>query len=117
MTTLNHGQRAQAFFAAYEALCREHGISLSHEDGHGAFILHDFDEENIGWVQTAHWGDHSVAGREYARIATAIATRRGIHYSTALYSVLRPLLREHPTADSEELLRLALPQGVGSTNA
>lgn len=38
------------FLREYEDLCRKHNISLSHEDGHGAFIFQEFDEDNIDWV-------------------------------------------------------------------
>jgi hypothetical protein len=40
--------RVQAFMADVEAACAKHGISISHEDCHGAFILVPFDErENL----------------------------------------------------------------------
>jgi hypothetical protein len=46
--------RVEAFFDAYEALCKLHGLTLGHEDGHGAFIVEDYDESIIGWVRGAY---------------------------------------------------------------
>lgn len=41
------------FLGEFEELCREHGLSLAHEDTHGAFIIEKFNEENISWVKVA----------------------------------------------------------------
>ena len=41
------------FLNEYEELCKQWGLSLSHEDGHGAFIVEEFSESNIQWVQYA----------------------------------------------------------------
>ncbi len=43
----------EQFFDAYEALCREYGYSLSHEDTHGAFLLERLDEQNLRWARAA----------------------------------------------------------------
>ena len=40
----------QDIFAVYE----RHGMSISHEDGHGAFIIEKDDLFNRGWLQNAH---------------------------------------------------------------
>ncbi len=32
---------------------RKHGLSLSHEDGHGAFIIEKWDELNVAWLKAA----------------------------------------------------------------
>lgn len=37
-------RRRAAFEAALEALCREHGVHFSHEDGHGSGLVR-FDRE------------------------------------------------------------------------
>lgn len=43
-----------AFLADVEAVCRKHGLSISHEDGHGAFEVEVLDEDNIAWLHNAH---------------------------------------------------------------
>lgn len=30
---------------------KKHNLSLSHEDGHGAFIVDDYDQYNIDWLR------------------------------------------------------------------
>lgn len=50
--TLNE-TNISAFMDGYEALCKKHKLSLSHEDGHGAFLIQDFDPENVKWVRNA----------------------------------------------------------------
>lgn len=32
-------------------LCEEYGISISHEDGHGAFLLTPYDEHYTEWFR------------------------------------------------------------------
>ena len=41
------------FFDEIEAVCRKHGLSISHEDGHGAFLIEPFSEDNIKWFRDA----------------------------------------------------------------
>jgi hypothetical protein len=48
--------KIEAFLDEYEALCRKHGLSLSHEDGHGGFEIEVFDKHNIDWVRQAAIG-------------------------------------------------------------
>lgn len=42
-----------AFLDAIEAVCREHGISIAHEDHQGAFILRPLGEGDIAWLRDA----------------------------------------------------------------
>lgn len=42
--------RAKAFLAAIADVCRQHGLSLSHEDTHGGFEVIPFDEETNAWL-------------------------------------------------------------------
>ena len=41
------------------SVCMKHGLSISHEDGHGAFIIEDYNERNIDWLFDAskHYRD------------------------------------------------------------
>ena len=39
-----------AFLADIEAVCRKHGLSIGHEDGHGSFIVGPFDQGEVEWL-------------------------------------------------------------------
>lgn len=45
--------RIDQFLTDVANLCRQHGFSISHEDGHGAFQIDDFDQQNILWIMAA----------------------------------------------------------------
>ncbi len=42
-----------AFLDEIEAVCRKHVMSISHEDMHGAFIIEDFDDDDMKWLRNA----------------------------------------------------------------
>jgi hypothetical protein len=42
------------FFNEIENICKTYGYSISHEDGHGAFIIEGYDPTNINWLKSAH---------------------------------------------------------------
>ena len=48
---MNTGPRAIAFLDAIERVCREHGLSISHEDQHGAFQVVPFNEDDLEWLR------------------------------------------------------------------
>lgn len=53
---LNREQRVpevDAFLSEIEAVCKKHGMSISHEDSHGGFEVETFDGENIKWLKAA----------------------------------------------------------------
>ena len=41
------------FFDDIEAVCRKYNLSISHEDGHGSFIIQKYDQFNIDWLREA----------------------------------------------------------------
>lgn len=43
-----------AFLDDVEAVCRKHGISISHEDGHGSFTVIPFDHVEMVWLKNAY---------------------------------------------------------------
>lgn len=45
------------FLDEIESVCRKHGISISHEDGQGAFILEKFNERDMEWLKEALYSD------------------------------------------------------------
>jgi len=46
----------ESFLDAYAHLCRQHGLCLSHEDGHGAFIVERYSKHCVNWVRSAILG-------------------------------------------------------------
>ena len=42
------------FFDEIEEVCVKHGLSISHEDGHGAFEIEKFSSDNIEWLKSAY---------------------------------------------------------------
>ena len=54
-----HGQyrkfpEIDAFLAEVLSVCKKHGMSISHEDTHGAFVVEQYSEERAEWLQDAH---------------------------------------------------------------
>lgn len=46
----------EAFLNDIVEVYERHGLSLSHEDCHGAFIVEDYNERNVRWIRNAHKG-------------------------------------------------------------
>lgn len=42
-----------AFLEDVIEVCLKHGMSISHEDGHGAFIVENAKETNFAWLRAA----------------------------------------------------------------
>ncbi len=45
-----------AFLAEIRAACRKHGMSIAHEDEHGAFVIVPYSDECADWLFDAHKG-------------------------------------------------------------
>ena len=43
--------KTEEFFNEIESVCRKYNVSISHEDGHGSFIIELFDDRNIQWLK------------------------------------------------------------------
>lgn len=41
------------FLREYKELCKKYNVSLGHEDEYGGFILYEYDEDMIEWVEAA----------------------------------------------------------------
>lgn len=54
-TTKDYGTspKVDAFLDDIVAVCRKHNMSLGHEDSHGAFLVEDYSEENVRWLNAA----------------------------------------------------------------
>lgn len=52
-------KRMQDFLEDIKKVCEKHNLSIAHEDGHGAFIVENYDERNIKWLFKAskHYKD------------------------------------------------------------
>lgn len=44
--------KVTAFLDDIEAVCRKHGLCISHEDAHGAFEIETFDQYFINWLRS-----------------------------------------------------------------
>ena len=41
------------FLDEIETLCKKYNLSIAHEDGQGSFIIADYNELNINWLNNA----------------------------------------------------------------
>jgi hypothetical protein len=46
-------ERIEVFLNAIEQECRRHGLSIAHEDSHGAFEIVEFNEPDLEWLRGA----------------------------------------------------------------
>lgn len=51
---------SEKFFDEIVSVCKKYGLSISHEDGHGAFEIEPFDENNIDWLRGAHFSERAA---------------------------------------------------------
>jgi hypothetical protein len=49
------------FIAELVAVCRKHGMSISHEDTHGNFVIEKFDDDLVEWFNDASVGESMPA--------------------------------------------------------
>lgn len=54
---------AQAFLADITATYKRHGMSISHEDTHGAFVITDYSQRNVDWLHGAQLQTRSEVKR------------------------------------------------------
>ena len=45
-----------AFIEDVISVCKKHGFSISHEDGHGAFEIEQYTDGFSNWLKNAHVG-------------------------------------------------------------
>ena len=50
---MSNEERIKNYMKEYEELCIRHGMTLSHEDSQGAFIIDEYDKDNVEWVKSA----------------------------------------------------------------
>ena len=46
-------EAATAFLEDLADVCKKHGLSISHEDEHGAFLVTEFDKSALEWLCSA----------------------------------------------------------------
>lgn len=57
LKTEEHEDMAQEmlnFLSDIESVCRKYNLSISHEDGHGSFIIEEYNESNLRWLANAN---------------------------------------------------------------
>lgn len=47
-------EKMKKFIDEIEKVCEKHCLSISHEDGHGAFEIETYKEINIEWLKHAN---------------------------------------------------------------
>ena len=47
-------QQVKDFIDEVIAAYKKHGLSISHEDTQGAFVIQKFSEANVSWLRAAH---------------------------------------------------------------
>lgn len=49
------------FLEDIDEVCKKHNLSISHEDGHGSFVIEEYKEWNIKWLFGAskHYKDRT----------------------------------------------------------
>lgn len=45
-------EQAEKFYNEIEEVCKKHNISISHEDGHGGFLLEPYEDFYMKWMRT-----------------------------------------------------------------
>lgn len=46
-------QEMKEFFDEIDVVCKKYNLSISHEDGHGSFIVESYNKNNIDWLKGA----------------------------------------------------------------
>ncbi len=49
----NKSSKVKDFIEDIVLLCKKYNVSISHEDTHGAFVIRDYNEENIKLFRNA----------------------------------------------------------------
>lgn len=52
-------EEAEKFYNEIEEVCRKHNISISHEDGHGGFLLETYDDFYMRWLRDTNLEDEN----------------------------------------------------------
>ena len=61
-------RKEEEFLSDIKKVCQKHNRSISHEDGHGAFIIEEYDEFNVNWLEEALLSEiQYFNGYEYAQ--------------------------------------------------
>lgn len=55
------------FLNDIKSVCEKHNLSIAHEDYHGAFLIEEYDEDNIRWLFDAVKNYKDKASEEHKR--------------------------------------------------
>lgn len=81
--------KVTGFLEEYQQLCEKYGLSLAHEDNHGAFIITEYKEDNIDWVKSSlvHWHlDEEEIKRQQEVQAKIDSLREELYHLVGAYS-------------------------------
>lgn len=48
--------KTDAFIQEVIEVCKQHGLSISHEDSGGAFVINEFNDDDAKWLMEARVG-------------------------------------------------------------
>jgi hypothetical protein len=51
---MKENKKIDKFLKELDKLCKKHNLSISHEDGHGAFIIENYNKYFTDWMSHAH---------------------------------------------------------------
>ena len=88
-------EKEKIFILEVLRLCKKHGFSISHEDGHGAFMLDTFNEYNVKWLLAigkedsikTHKSDYNVFTDKEIELAQQIFSEAEISAEAAVDAV------------------------------
>jgi len=75
-------KKSEKFFDELEVVCREHNISISHEDDHGGFVLEKFNDGDMEWLRNASEDGLGEPAVEAKQETQNILTCDGCYYNT-----------------------------------
>lgn len=54
-------EEMEKFLEDIDLVCKKYNLSISHEDGHGSFVIEEYDDWNIKWLFNAfkHYKDRT----------------------------------------------------------
>lgn len=43
-------EKMERFLEEIKMICKKYNLSISHEDGHGCFLIEEYNERNVEWL-------------------------------------------------------------------
>lgn len=56
-------KKLNIFLNDIKKVCKEHNISISHEDGYGEFLFREYSDGYMEWLEAGQWDSESAEGK------------------------------------------------------